>query len=201
MWPARPAVLLLAVCATAAAGCGDGSAGSAGPHPRQAGAAGPAPSGSPAPGNGIDPAVLAPSNVPRHGSGPPQPASARVIRAWLRELRHGHIRRAAAYFAIPSKFQNGTPVLTLDSTLEVLAVNVSLPCGAVAERMHRSGDFTIVRFRLVERTNGDCRGSAGQTTAGAIRVARGKIREWYRLYQAGESGPAPAQIDAGNEIA
>jgi hypothetical protein len=128
---------------------------------------------------------------PRPGAGP----------ADARGLRRGHIRRAASYFAIPSKFQNGTPVLTLDSRLEVLAVNISLPCGAVATRMLRSGEFTIVRFRLTERANGDCRGAEGHTTGGAIRVAEGKIQEWYRLYDPDESGPPPARVDPGNESA
>jgi hypothetical protein len=198
MWPARPAAILLAVCATAAVGCGGD--GDQQPTARaKTTASRPAP--APARRSRIDPAVIAPSRVPRHGNAPADPRSARVIRAWLRELRQGHIRRAASYFAIPSKFQNGTQVLTLDNTLEVLAVNVSLPCGAVATSMRGSGAFTIVRFRLTKRANGDCRGAEGHTTGGAIRVARGRIQEWYRLYDLDEPGPAPARIDPGNEIA
>jgi hypothetical protein len=194
MWPGWPAALLLAVCATAVVGCGGGSGGGRSPVHASPATAKP-------PASQIDPAVLPPKDIPRSGSAPADRRAARVIRGWLRELRHGHIRRAAAYFAIPSKFQNGTPVLTLDSLFEVLAVNVSLPCGAVATKMSSSGNFTIVRFRLTERANGDCRGDAGNTTGGAIRVSHGKIHEWYRLYEPRERGPAPAQIDPGPEEA
>jgi hypothetical protein len=149
----------------------------------------------------VDPAILPPRHVPRHGSGPPDPASARVIRRWLSALRHGEIARAASYFAIPSRFQNGTPVLTLDTRTEVLAVNVSFPCGAVATNMARAGEFTVVRFRLTKRVHGDCRGAEGHETGGAIRVAGGRIHEWYRLYDDDEPKPGNAAIDPGNEEA
>jgi hypothetical protein len=150
---------------------------------------------------GIDPTVLPPKSIPRHGSQKADPHAVRVIRRWLRALRNGDIPRAASYFAIPSRFQNGTPVLHLDSRTEVFAVNVSFPCGAIATRFTASGQFTLVRFKLTERTNGDCRGAAGHTTGGAIRVARGRIREWYRLYDPEEEKPGPAAIDPGNEEA
>jgi hypothetical protein len=195
MWPARCAAVCSVAAATAMAGCGGHAAMSRrGPPPD------PAPQGRQQ-GNGIDPAILPPRHVPRHGNGPADPAAAHVIRGWLRALRRGDIRRAASYFAIPSRFQNGTPVLTLDTPTEVLAVNISFPCGAVATRFERAGSFTLVRFRLTARVNGDCRGAEGHTTGGAIRVADGHIREWYRLYDADEVKPGNAAIDPGNEAA
>jgi hypothetical protein len=151
--------------------------------------------------HGIDPAVLPPRSIPRHGTDKADPHAIRVIRRWLSALSRGDIPRAASYFAIPSRFQNGTPVLHLDSRTEVLAVNVSFPCGAIATRFTASGRFTLVRFKLTERTNGDCHGAAGHTTGGAIRVVRGRIREWYRLYDPEEEMPGPAAIDPGNEEA
>jgi hypothetical protein len=150
---------------------------------------------------GIDPAVLPPKRVPQHGNGHANPHAIVVIRHWLKALRKGDIPRAASYFAIPSRFQNGTPVLHLDSQTEVFAVNVSFPCGAVATRFTAAGSFTLVRFRLTARANGDCRGAEGHTTGGAIRVARGRILEWYRLYDPEEAKPGPASIDPGNEEA
>jgi limonene-1,2-epoxide hydrolase len=190
-----PLVVVLALLIATATGCGD--------HQRRVPASvQPVDESAPPPvqqGNGIDPAVLAPKRVPRHGTGAADPRAVRVIRRWLAALRAGDIPRAAHYFAIPSRFQNGTPVLTLDSRTEVLAVNVSFPCGAVATRFRSAGAFTLVRFRLTERTNGDCRGAAGHTTGGAIRVAGGRIHEWYRLYDADEKKPGPAAIDPGNE--
>jgi hypothetical protein len=92
-------------------------------------------------------------------------------------------------------------VLTLDTPTEVLAVNISFPCGAVATRMRAAGRFTVVRFRLTRRTNGSCGSAAGHRTGGAIRVSGGRIHEWYRLWDAGEMKPGNAAIDPGNEVA
>jgi hypothetical protein len=123
-----------------------------------------------------------PPNVPRRATGPADRASTRVIRRWLAALNRGDVTRAAHYFALPSKFQNiGTPVLTVDSERERIAVNLSLTCGARAIAAGGAGRYTIVRFRLIERPGGECGAGAGGTARGAILVARGRIREWYRL--------------------
>jgi hypothetical protein len=181
------AALAVAGVALAAAGCGTGS----GATTTTQRAATPAPPASttPAPG-GIDPQVLPPTRVPTIETGPADAEARRVIGAWLRDLRHGRLTAAARRFAIPSIFQNGTPVLHLDNATEVFAVVASFPCGAVATHYGAAGGFTLVRFKLVERTGGDCHGAAGSTTGGAIRVSGGKIREWYRLYDPEESGPS-----------
>ena len=122
-----------------------------------------------------------PARVPRRGSGPADPASVRVIREWLAELRQGHVQEAARYFAVPSKVQNGTPVFTLRTRAETFVFNTTLPCGATAERLQSAGRFTVIRFRLTERVGGDCMGAAGHAARGAIRVRGRKIVEWYRL--------------------
>jgi hypothetical protein len=187
----------LALLAVVAAGCGGGR--HAGQTARPA-----APSGPLMPrhqDHGLDPAILPPKSVPRHGAGSADARAVTVIRRWLKALRAGDMARAASYFAIPSSFQNGTPVLHLDTPTEVLAVNISFPCGAVATSFHAAGRFTLVRFRLTPRANGDCHGAEGHRTGGAIRVAGGRIREWYRLYDDREMKPGPAAIDPGNEFA
>jgi hypothetical protein len=123
-----------------------------------------------------------PKGVPDRATGPADRTSARVIRRWLAALNHGDVERAAHFFALPSKFQNfGTAVLTVDSERERIAINLSLTCGAKAVRTGSAGRFTIVTFRLIERPGGDCGRGTGGTARGAIRVAGGKIREWYRL--------------------
>jgi hypothetical protein len=122
-----------------------------------------------------------PPNVPDRPTGPAAAESRRVINAWLRALRHGDVKRAAHYWALPSKFQNVTPVLTVNSERERIAVNLSLPCGAKAVDMGSAGEFTIVTFKLTKRPGGDCGSGVGGTARGAIRVERGKIKEWYRL--------------------
>jgi hypothetical protein len=140
---------------------------------RDRGAAGPGPLADQAPERPCDPAAGA---------------------ARLDALDQNDIERAAAYFALPSKFQNGTPVLTLDSEQERIAVNVALPCGARATEMRGAGPFTIVSFRLIDRPGGECGQAVGGRARGAIRVARGRIVEWYRLpdVPGGEQTAPPA---------
>jgi hypothetical protein len=185
------AVIAAAAVAAAAQGCGGGHA----KRPTPATVTEPPVDAMPAPG--LDPKILPPRRVPHRGRGPASPAARHVIDAWLRELRAGHLRRAARYFAVPSVFQNATPVLHLDSEREVQAVVASFPCGAVATHYAAAGRYTLVRFRLTERTGGDCHGAAGNTTGGAIRVAGGRIREWYRLYDPEEIHPTGPLIDPG----
>jgi hypothetical protein len=174
-------VVALLVSALILAACGGGSS---------------APAADPAdtsPGNGaatpgqtqaIPPDLQVPKFVPRRATGPARRSATRVIRRWLAALDRGDVERAAHYFALPSTFQNtGTPVLHIDSEEERIAVNLSLTCGARAERTGGAGAYTIVLFRLVERTGpgGGCGTGVGATARGAILVSGGLIREWYRL--------------------
>jgi hypothetical protein len=122
-----------------------------------------------------------PAGIPDRANGPAAAESRRVINAWLRALRHGDVKRAAHYFALPSKFQNVTPVLTVDSEQERIAINLALPCGAKAVAMGGAGAYTIVTFKLTKRPGGDCGSGVGGSARGAIRVQGGKITEWYRL--------------------
>jgi hypothetical protein len=172
--------LLAVVAAAAAAGCGGGS-----------GSGSTVRTTDTTPGNGatggtasVPPDLRLPSGIPQRATGPAQPESVRVIRRWLRALDRGDVRGAAHFFALPSKFQNsGTPVLHIDSEEERIAINLSLTCGARAERTGGAGPYTIVLFRLVERggPGGGCGTGVGATARGAILVAGGLIREWYRL--------------------
>jgi hypothetical protein len=122
-----------------------------------------------------------PPGVPDRPTGPAEDASRRVITGWLRALRHGDVTRAAHYFALPSKFQNATPVLTVNNESERIAVNLSLPCGAKAVDMGGAGPYTIVTFKLTKRPGADCGTGVGGTARGAIRVEHERITEWYRL--------------------
>ena len=122
-----------------------------------------------------------PPGIPDRANGPAAAESRRVINAWLRALRHGSVKRAAHYFALPSKFQNVTPVLTVDSEQERIAINLALPCGAKAVTMGAAGAYTIVTFKLTKRPGGECGSGVGGSARGAIRVQGRKITEWYRL--------------------
>jgi hypothetical protein len=137
-----------------------------------------------------------PASVPDRATGPAQAQARRVINAWLRALRHGDVERAAHYFALPSKFQNSTPVLTVHTERERIAVNLSLPCGAKARQMGGAGAYTIVTFELTKRPGADCGTGVGGTARGAIRVERRRIKEWYRLPdQPGGRQQAPPELD------
>ena len=167
------AVLVVALSLAAATGCG-GSSKSSTTSPTQtlANDPGPTPPTSD---------LALPPGVPDESTGPAADAARHVINNWLKALSHGDVKRAAHYFALPSKFQNATPVLTVNSEQERIAVNVSLSCGAVATEMGAAGVYTIVTFRLTKRPGGNCGTGVGGTVRGAIRVERRKIKEWYRL--------------------
>ena len=188
----RGLVLALLLGASVAAGCGGGASSS--PTVTQR-AARPAP-----PSQGVDPRVLPPRSVPTKPTGHADPDAIRTIQAWAKDVRHGRFLAAARLFALPSRFQNGTPVLTLRSRLDVLAAFSGFTCGAVVTRFGAAGRFTVVRFRLTSRTGGDCAGAVGATTGGAIEVVGGRIRAWYRLYDPEEILPqAPAAVPDPND--
>jgi hypothetical protein len=136
-----------------------------------------------------------PLSVPDRATGPARAEARQVINAWLRALRHGQVKRAAHYFALPSKFQNSTPVLIVKTEAERIAVNLSLPCGAKAREMGGAGAYTIVKFELTKRPGADCGMGVGGTARGAIRVERRHIKEWYRLPDQPSSRQQAPELD------
>jgi hypothetical protein len=180
------AALAVAATAIALAGCGGGGHATSTSARAQAGsgAAQPPPAGQ---SSALDP----PASIPDRATGPATKEARQVINAWLRALRHGDVERAAGYFALPSKFQNSTPVLIVRTKRERIAINLSLPCGAKARKMGGAGVYTIVTFVLTKRPGGNCGTGVGGTARGAIRVERRHIKEWYRLPDKPQlSGPA-----------
>jgi hypothetical protein len=133
-----------------------------------------------------------PDHVPRRPQGTANPASVRVIARWLRALRRGDELGAARFWATGSKFQNATPVLTIDLPIEKVAIQKSLPCGARIKTAAGPEPFVVIVFTLTRRPGGDCGTAVGHTARGAIRVARGLIVEWYRL----PDDPSQEQPDA-----
>jgi len=123
-----------------------------------------------------------PRGVPQRSTSAADPAQAKVIRAWTDALRSGDIEAASALWAVPSKVQNGTPLVSLRSRAAVALFQSSLPCGAqVTATAGAPRDFTIVTVRLTERRGANCGSGAGVSARTAIRVLDGKITEWYRL--------------------
>lgn len=142
----------------------------------------------------------APRQVPREGEGPADAASVTVIEGWAKALVEGRIERAATFFAVPSKVQNGTPVLTVSSQRAAQAFNEALPCGATITKTQGAGEYTLVTYELTERPGGDCMGAAGALAFGAIKVKDGKIVEWYRLPGTGGETKPPARPRDTREI-
>ena len=146
-----------------------------------------------------------PRDVPLRESGAGDPAAIKVIRLWSEALRGGDVERAASFWAVPSKVQNGTPVLTLASAADVRRFNGSLPCGAMlTSGLGARNRFTIAIFKLTRRPGADCGTGTGQHARTAIRVRGGKIAEFYRLpddpnapLPAPGAPPAEAQPPAG----
>ena len=163
----------LAACAAALAACGGSP-----DEGDQANTQTAAPEVAPAPRTAFE----LPKGTPLNATGPADPAGARVVRAWSKALREGDVAAATALWAVPSKVQNGTPVLTLSSREFVRTFNASLPCGSVVTSTGGAGrGFTITTFRLTQRKGARCDAAAGAIARSAVRVRGGKIVEWYRL--------------------
>jgi hypothetical protein len=118
------------------------------------------------------------------------PAEVRVVRAWADALRHGDVRGAARYFALPSLVANGTAPLKLETRAQARFFNRTLPCGAtlIATEPAPHG-FFIATFRLTERPGrGECGTGTGETARTAFRVRDEHITDWLRVQDV-ESAP------------
>ena len=114
-----------------------------------------------------------------------------MITGWSDQLRAGHVRRAAAFFAVPTLVQNASPLVRLSSRKAVFDFNASLPCGAHVFRTLAGGQYTVATFVLTERPHAPSRcGATGQIAATAFRFQGGKITEWRRVLVPPPVGPA-----------
>jgi ABC-type phosphate transport system substrate-binding protein len=184
------ALVVVAVALTLCAGCG-----SSGPRTS---AKSPAPaSGSPG-GAGSGTQTIptpAPTGIP------PDPAAVRVIRAWSSALRGGDVRRAAAYFALPSVMVNGVgsngalSVTAIRTRVAADAANASLPCGAQFISADQRGRYVNALFVLTDRPGrgGGCGSGIGQTARTNFVIGAGRIVEWIRAPDdpGDNRGPAP----------
>ena len=126
-------------------------------------------------------------------SGDANPADVQVIEGWVTALRHGDVKAAAGYFAIPSVAENGPVLLRIRSTEEAVRFNESLPCGARLVRADSAGDFTTATFRLTERPGrGSCGPGTGTVAKTSFVIRDGKITQWRRVGVGGGGGRAPS---------
>jgi hypothetical protein len=122
------------------------------------------------------------------------PADVRVVRAWADALRHGNVRGAARYFAIPSIVSNGTAPIRLENRAEVRFFNRTLPCGAkVIGTEPAANGFFIATFRLTERPGrGRCGSGTGATARTAFRVRDEHITDWLRVQDVDPDPDSPS---------
>jgi hypothetical protein len=122
---------------------------------------------------------------------PVTPREAMVIRGWSSTLRHGHVGRAARYFALPSIVANGTPPLSLRTRAQAEQFNRVLTCGAKVVSLRRTDHHRVLAtFRLTDRPGGDCGIGKGDLAYTAFRIRGGRITEWLRI--PGPSDGAPS---------
>jgi hypothetical protein len=173
-WLAGALIAVLLGAASCGSGNGDGDRTAATPSPTATPAA-------PEPGAGSE---------SQSKPAEPDPADVEVVRAWADTLRHGRVRDAARYFALPSRVSNGTPPLKLETRAEAEFFNRTLPCGArLIDTEPASRGFFIATFRLTERPGpGECGTGTGETARTAFRVRDEHITDWLRVQDV-ESAP------------
>lgn len=117
----------------------------------------------------------------------------RVIRGWASTLRHGHVARAARYFALPAEVSNGFDPVRISTRAQARAFNRILSCGAVVVAFERQKHHLVVAtFRLVTRTGAGAEPCDGGGTAQtAFRVEHGRITKWLRLPDRPGAGVPP----------
>lgn len=126
---------------------------------------------------------------------PPSKADVAVIKAWADALRHGDIKQAARYFALPAYVSNGTPVFRLRKRREVELWNETLPCGGKFKEAVDTGAYVVATLVLTERPGpGTCGTGVGNEAYTAFLIRRHKIVQWRRVVK-----PTPAETPAGPE--
>jgi len=118
--------------------------------------------------------------------GPPASAAELgVVRRWAAELRAGDIRAAAAYFQLPSRFNDGAATVVIRTLAQAEIANSTLSCGAVVISAFRTGRLIDVLFRLTARAGPGggrqaCGTGIGQTARTDFLIRNGRIVEWLR---------------------
>jgi hypothetical protein len=167
-------LLAFAVALAAPAGCGGGD-----PLDKHTPGVTPQPVRTPAGTGAAAKATPTPSARPAR---PVTREEIRVIRGWSDALRHGHVARAARYFARPATVSNGTPAIELRTPEQVQAFNAGLSCGAKLTRTKRAPHaFVYGVFKLTERPGGACGSGTGNEATVAFRVRHRHIEQWLRV--------------------
>jgi hypothetical protein len=111
------------------------------------------------------------------GGGPPSPES--VVRAWSMALNSGDNEAAADLFAPGAEVIQGRSFV-LETKLEAVAFNASLPCSGEIVDLDEEDDRVTATFRLGNRETSRCDAPGAEARA-AFRVVDGKIVLWQQL--------------------
>ena len=189
------ASFIVVLCVLGLAACGGGDSGDAPPRATTTPREQDRPPEPTVPGGSL----AIPQQVPLKATRAGDSKAIKVIRLWTEALRRSHVDRASALWAIPSKVQNGTPVLTLASAADVRLFNDSLSCGSrLVSALGAPNGFTVAVFKLTNRPGADCGTGTGSRARTAILVRGGKIAEWYRLPDDPDA-PPPGMPDGPRE--
>lgn len=194
---ARSSWFSAVVAAGMLAGCGSSGAGaSTSTHTRLQKSPASVPASPTPPASG----GTQPIPIPRPTGVPAAAAAVGVIRAWSDALRHGDVRGAARFFALPSEMisgvdANGDPaVIAIDTQAEAETANAALPCGARFLSADQRGRYVNALFRLTDRPGqgGGCGAGTGQTARTNFVIVHGRIVEWIRAPDDPGDNTAPA---------
>jgi hypothetical protein len=194
----RSVGLVVVVLALSVGGCGSGGGGQA-----HAAKTTPRPAATTPHGGRSGPRII---TIPDPGptGRPADPAAVKVIEGWSSALRHGDVRAAAGFFALPSTLINGIDgngqplVLNIRTSDQALAANTTLPCGARFISADQRGRYVNALFRLTGRPGpGGSSCGGGQTARTNFLIARGHIVDWIRAPDdprdnGGQTAPQPA---------
>ena len=124
---------------------------------------------------------------------PASKADIAVIKGWTDALRHGHVKEASSYWALPAVVSNGTPPIRLTKRADVDFFNRTLPCGATFKEAVDTGAFVVATLVLTERPGrGKCGSGVGNEAYTAFLIRRHKIVQWRRVVEPAPQDEAPA---------
>ena len=125
-----------------------------------------------------------PRSVPVTASKPATAAQSAVVERWSAAVTRADWDAAAATFADGARVRNlNDTVLRLPGLKERRAWNErSFSCGSeITDARDARRGYLIVTFRLTDRRGSPCGAVRGAAAQIVVRVASGKLTEWYRL--------------------
>ena len=117
-----------------------------------------------------------------------------MIKGWTDALRHGHVKAASRYWALPARrLQRHAADPARASARTCDFFNRSLPCGATFKEAVDTGAYVVATLVLTERPGpGKCGTGVGNEAYTAFLIRRHKIVQWRRVVKPAPQDEAPA---------